>query len=63
MTANRWSSNAPSTMISRHTNRTLTPARWNFEVFAVAVISFLFVKLGLVRGKVATEAVLFATIV
>ena len=34
-----------------------------FEVFAVAVISFLFVKLGLVRGRVATEAVLFATIV
>lgn len=34
-----------------------------FEVFAVAVISFLFLKLGLVRGKVATEAVLFATIV
>jgi len=34
-----------------------------FEVFAVAVISFLFVKLGLLRGKTATEAVLFATIV
>ncbi len=34
-----------------------------FEVFAVAVISFLFVKLGLLRGKSATEAVLFATIV
>ncbi|MBS0214514.1 MAG: nitric-oxide reductase large subunit [Proteobacteria bacterium] len=34
-----------------------------FEVFAVAVMSFLFVKLGLVRGKTATEAVLFATIV
>ena len=34
-----------------------------FEVFAVAVMSFLFVKLGLLRGKTATEAVLFATIV
>ena len=34
-----------------------------FEVFAVAVISFLFVKLGLVRGKTATINVLFATIV
>ncbi|MBX3698965.1 MAG: nitric-oxide reductase large subunit [Dokdonella sp.] len=34
-----------------------------FEVFAVAVISFLFVKLGLVRGKTATVNVLFATIV
>ena len=34
-----------------------------FEVFAVAVISFLFVKLGLVRGKSATINVLFATIV
>ena len=34
-----------------------------FEVFAVAVISFIFVKLGLVRGKTATIAVLFATIV
>ncbi|MDE2562016.1 MAG: nitric-oxide reductase large subunit [Sphingomonadales bacterium] len=34
-----------------------------FEVFAVAVISFLFVKLGLVRGRTATVNVLFATIV
>ncbi len=34
-----------------------------FEVFAVAVISFLFVKLGLVRGRAATVNVLFATIV
>ena len=34
-----------------------------FEVFAVAVISFLFVKLGLVRGATATVNVLFATIV
>ena len=34
-----------------------------FEVFAVAVISFLFVKLGLVRGTTATVNVLFATIV
>jgi nitric oxide reductase subunit B len=34
-----------------------------FEVFAVAVISFLFVKLGLVRGRSATVNVLFATIV
>jgi nitric oxide reductase subunit B len=34
-----------------------------FEVFAVAVISFLFVKLGLIRGRTATVNVLFATIV
>jgi nitric oxide reductase subunit B len=34
-----------------------------FEVFAVAVISFLFVKLGLVRARSATVNVLFATIV
>lgn len=34
-----------------------------FEVFAVAVMSFLFVKLGLVRGSSATVNVLFATIV
>ncbi|MEP6882999.1 MAG: cbb3-type cytochrome c oxidase subunit I, partial [Dokdonella sp.] len=34
-----------------------------FEVFAVAVISFLFVKLGLVRGATATVNVLFATII
>ncbi|KAF0117923.1 MAG: nitric oxide reductase subunit B [Hyphomonadaceae bacterium] len=34
-----------------------------FEVFAVAVISFLFVKLGLVRGQSATNNVLFATII
>ncbi len=34
-----------------------------FEVFAVAVISFLFVKLGLVRGHTATANVLFATVV
>jgi nitric oxide reductase subunit B len=34
-----------------------------FEVFAAAVISFLFVKLGLIRGKTATINVLFATIV
>ncbi len=34
-----------------------------FEVFAVAVISFLFVKLGLVRAHTATVNVLFATFV
>lgn len=34
-----------------------------FEVFATAVISFLFVKLGLIRGTTATVNVLFATIV
>ena len=34
-----------------------------FEVFAIAVMAFLFVKLGLVRGKTATVNVLFATIV
>jgi nitric oxide reductase subunit B len=34
-----------------------------FEVFATAVISFLFVKLGLVRAKTASVNVLFATIV
>lgn len=34
-----------------------------FEVFAVAVISFLFVKLGLVRAKTATINVLFATVI
>ncbi len=34
-----------------------------FEVFAVAVMSFLFVKLGLVRARSATVAVLFATVV
>ncbi|MGE3531109.1 MAG: nitric-oxide reductase large subunit [Steroidobacteraceae bacterium] len=34
-----------------------------FEVFAVAVISFLFVKLGLVRATTATVNVLFATAV
>ncbi len=34
-----------------------------FEVFAVAVISFLFVKLGLVRAATATVNVLFATTV
>ena len=34
-----------------------------FEVFAAAVISFLFVKLGLIRGCTATVNVLFATIV
>ena len=34
-----------------------------FEVFAVAVMSFLFVKLGLVRGHTATVNVLFATVV
>jgi len=34
-----------------------------FEVFAIAVISFLFVKLGLVRGRNATINVLFATCV
>jgi nitric oxide reductase subunit B len=32
-----------------------------FEVFATAVMSFLFVKLGLVRGATATANVLFAT--
>lgn len=34
-----------------------------FEVFAVAVISFLFVKLGLVRARTATVNTLFATFV
>ncbi len=34
-----------------------------FEVFAVAVMSFLFVKLGLLQARSATVAVLFATIV
>jgi nitric oxide reductase subunit B len=34
-----------------------------FEVFATAVIAFLFTKLGLVRANSATTAVLFATIV
>ena len=34
-----------------------------FEVFAVAVIAFLFVKLGLVRARTATVNVLFATFV
>ncbi|KAA9131438.1 nitric-oxide reductase large subunit [Marinihelvus fidelis] len=34
-----------------------------FEVFATAVISFLFVKLGLVRARFATINVLFATMV
>ncbi len=34
-----------------------------FEVFAVAVISFLFVKLGLVHARTATVNVLFATFV
>jgi len=34
-----------------------------FEVFATAVIAFLFTRLGLLRAKSATVAVLFATIV
>ena len=34
-----------------------------FEVFAIAVLAFLFVQLGLVRGKTATVNVLFATII
>jgi len=34
-----------------------------FEVFAVAVIAFLFTRLGLLQTKTATIAVLFATIV
>ena len=34
-----------------------------FEVFATAVIAFLFTRLGLLRGSTATVAVLFATIV
>ncbi|WP_395793627.1 nitric-oxide reductase large subunit [Aquimonas sp.] len=34
-----------------------------FEVFATAVIAFLFTKLGLIRASTATAAVLFATIV
>ncbi|HUQ53968.1 MAG TPA: nitric-oxide reductase large subunit, partial [Gammaproteobacteria bacterium] len=34
-----------------------------FEVFATAVIAFLFTRLGLLRPRVATVAVLFATIV
>ncbi|HEU0153071.1 MAG TPA: nitric-oxide reductase large subunit [Arenimonas sp.] len=34
-----------------------------FEVFATAVIAFLFTKLGLIKNSTATVAVLFATIV
>ena len=34
-----------------------------FEVFATAVIAFLFTRLGLLRARTATVAVLFATIV
>ncbi len=34
-----------------------------FEVFATAVIAFLFTRLGLLRASTATVAVLFATIV
>ena len=34
-----------------------------FEVFATAVIAFLFTRLGLLRTRTATVAVLFATIV
>jgi nitric oxide reductase subunit B len=34
-----------------------------FEVFATAVIAFLFSRLGLVRASTATVGVLFATIV
>jgi nitric oxide reductase subunit B len=34
-----------------------------FEVFATAVIAFLMTRLGLVRGRTATAAVLFATVV
>lgn len=34
-----------------------------FEVFATAVIAFLMTRLGLVRGRTATAAVLFATII
>jgi len=34
-----------------------------FEVFATAIMAFLFVKLGLVRGRSATAAVLFATVI
>jgi len=34
-----------------------------FEVFATAVIAFLFVRLGLVRSGTATSAVLFSTII
>ena len=34
-----------------------------FEVFATAVISYLFVRLGLLRAQTATVSVLFATIV
>ena len=34
-----------------------------FEVFATAVISYLFVRLGLLRARSATASVLFATIV
>jgi nitric oxide reductase subunit B len=34
-----------------------------FEVFATAVIAFLFARLGLVRGASATAAVLFATVI
>jgi hypothetical protein len=30
ITANHWPAKAPTTMISRQTNRKLTPARWNF---------------------------------
>lgn len=34
-----------------------------FEVFATAVIAFLFARLGLVRGVTATAGVLFATVI
>lgn len=34
-----------------------------FEVFATAVIAFLMTRLGLVRGRSATAAVLFATVI
>ena len=34
-----------------------------FEVFATAVIGFLFARLGLIRARTATVDVLFATIV
>ncbi|MCK7592678.1 nitric-oxide reductase large subunit [Pseudomarimonas salicorniae] len=34
-----------------------------FEVFATAVIAFLFTRLGLVRARIATAGVLFATVI
>ncbi|WP_224997579.1 nitric-oxide reductase large subunit [Cesiribacter sp. SM1] len=60
-------------MWGRHSNLAITEYwRWwvvhlwvegFFEVFATVVIAFLFVKLGLLRAKLANESVIFATII